>query len=79
MLMARIGQPRTRFPGYRAEQVLAFATRFYADAGRAPSYREIGNALGINSMGEVRRIVVSLERRGALRRVGSGRVRRIKL
>lgn len=63
--------------GYRAYQVLAFVRRFTGEHGRAPSYCEIRAELGINSNGEISRIVSGLEKRGLLSRVGKGKVRRI--
>jgi SOS-response transcriptional repressor LexA len=65
--------------GYRGAQVLAYVRATIANDGHAPSYRMICDALGIATKGEVSEIVSRLERRGALRRVGRGRVRRISL
>lgn len=70
-----------REPGYRAEQVAAFILRAFADSGKAPTYGEICNGVGIRTKGEVRRIIMSLERRGLVHRTGVGRgdKRRIEL
>lgn len=47
--------------------------------GCAPSYDMICRDLNIRTRGEVRRYIVQLESQGCLRRVGNGRVRRIRL
>jgi SOS-response transcriptional repressor LexA len=65
--------------GYRECQVLAFTQAVVAEQGTAPSYAMICDELGIGTRGEVSRIVASLERRGYLKRVGAGKVRRIRL
>lgn len=65
--------------GYRASQVLAYTRRVIAEQGIAPSYDMICDELGIGTRGEVSRIISDLERRGMLRRVGKGKVRRIRL
>lgn len=68
-----------RVLGYRAVQVLEYVRLTIAEDGAAPSYAMICQALGINSKGEVSRIVAALENRGLLSRTGKGRVRRIRL
>lgn len=68
-----------RYLGYRASQVLAYTQLIIEEQGSAPSYSMICDELGIATRGEVSRIVSDLERRGLLRRVGCGRVRRIRL
>lgn len=68
-----------RIFGYRGAQVLAYVRVTIDQHGQAPSYGMICDALGIATKGEVSEIVSRLERRGALRRVGRGRVRRISL
>lgn len=65
--------------GYRAAQVREYVERVIADEGIAPSYDMICGELGISTKGEVSRIVGNLERHGIFRRVGRGRVRRIRL
>jgi SOS-response transcriptional repressor LexA len=60
-------------------QVLVLTHHRIAETGQAPSYSEICDELGIATKGEVSEIVGRLERRGLLRRVGRGRVRRISL
>ncbi len=65
--------------GYRAVQVDRFIRLFNVQAGRPPSYSEIMLGMGIGSKGEVRKLIVSLERRGLLERVGTGREQRISL
>lgn len=68
-----------RVLGYRAYQVHEYVQTTVAQDGCAPSYRMICKDLGIATKGEVCKIVKALERRGLLRRVGNGRVRRIRL
>lgn len=65
--------------GYRAYQVKNYVEAVIAEDGIAPSYKMIANELGIATKGEVCKIVSRLERRGMMSRVGSGRVRRIRL
>jgi DNA-binding MarR family transcriptional regulator len=64
--------------GYRAVQVLAYINQILGQEGRAPSYGMICDEFGIDR-GNLHRLIVSLEKRGLLCRVGSGRVRRIRL
>lgn len=71
-------KPSARVLGYRSFQVLAYVQATIAVEGRAPSYGMIADELGINKP-KVCDIVKRLERRGLLLRVGSGRVRRIRL
>jgi SOS-response transcriptional repressor LexA len=68
-----------RVLGYRQSQVLAYVRKVTTEDGRAPSYSMIAKEVGIGSRGKVCEIVERLERRGLLRRVGRGRVRRIRL
>lgn len=68
----------TRSLGYRETQVLAFTQSVINQQGIAPSYGMICAELGIAQRCQVHRIVVNLERRGLLKRVGAGRVRRIQ-
>jgi SOS-response transcriptional repressor LexA len=70
---------RTRHLGYRQKQVVEYVERSVDRDGEAPSYRMIRDELGMHSPSDVSKVVKGLERRGFLRRVGSGRVRRIKL
>jgi SOS-response transcriptional repressor LexA len=70
---------RRRLLGYREHQVLAFTRSVIEEQGVAPSYGMICDELGINTRGEVSRIVAGLERKGILRRAGVKRVRRIRL
>lgn len=77
-----IGNAQRRAPrelGYRGHQVLAFVRTTIATHGQAPSYRMICEELGISTKGEVCTIVDRLEKRGLLRRVGAGRVHRIRI
>jgi SOS-response transcriptional repressor LexA len=68
-----------RVLGYRAFQVVRYVEAKLEQDGMAPSYGMICRDVGISTKGEVHRIVKSLERRGVFRRVGAGRVRRIRL
>lgn len=68
-----------RILGYRERQVLEYANSTIESEGVAPSYSMICRELGIATRGEVSRIVSNLEQRGKLRRVGSGKVRRIRI
>ena len=65
--------------GYRGHQVLAFVRTTIATHGQAPSYRMICEELGISDKSAVSRMVDRLEKRGLLRRVGTGRVHRIRI
>lgn len=55
--------------GYREVQVVAFMLRYYLEHCRAPTRREIQLGVGINSKGEVSRIVKRIESRGIAQRV----------
>lgn len=68
-----------RMLGYREQQVLAFIRATFASEGLAPSYGMIRDEFGFAHKGHVAEIVAQLERRGLIRRVGSGKVRRIRL
>ena len=74
----RLGRKRYDL-GYRGLQVLNYVEQTIASEGIAPSYAMIANELGIATRGEVAKIVKRLEGRGAIFRVGSERVRRIRL
>lgn len=75
MFMGGISKPpRTKDPGYRAEQVLMFLLRHYAETGQVATTEQIKTATGIRSDGEVSRIIKSLRRRIGL--VGYRRKRR---
>ena len=65
--------------GYRGFQVLAYVEEVIALEGRAPSYAMIAATLGFRDRSKVCKVVDRLERRGLISRVGSGRVRRIRL
>lgn len=68
-----------RILGYRERQVLDYTREVVANEGIGPSYSMIRRKLGIATQGEVSRIVANLEARGELRRIGRGKVRRIRL
>ncbi len=55
-------------------QVLDFITEYIRDNGYAPSYREIGEALGVSSTATVHEHVKNLEQKGYL--TGEGRAAR---
>lgn len=65
--------------GYRGTQVLAYVRLCIAEDGQAPSYSMIRDTLGFADVADVAHVVRRLEGRGLLRRVGHGRVRRIRL
>lgn len=65
--------------GRRKVQVLDYVHRTVASDGQPPSYGMICQELGIGTRTEVWKIVRSLERDGHLKRVGAGRVRRIRI
>lgn len=64
---------RTRILGYRSEQVLKYVRFVIERDGIAPSYEMIADELGISGRHKVSDIVKRLEKRGLLRRVGTGR------
>jgi SOS-response transcriptional repressor LexA len=70
---------RHQIVGYRGTQVLAFVRRTIREKGCAPSYSEIRDELGFLTNSDVRKVIVRLERRALVSRVGRGRVRRIRL
>lgn len=59
--------------------MLEYVREMIAREGVAPSYSMICKELGIRSREQVSRMVQAAERDGELRRVGSGKVRRIQL
>lgn len=65
--------------GRRKRQVLAYIETVIDRDGQAPSYGMIMDELGMTNRGNVHQVVKSLERDGCIRRVGAGRVRRIRL
>lgn len=65
--------------GYRAVQVLAYVRETVASEGVAPSYAMVRDALNFCDEAAVCRVVAALEKRGLLKRVGHGRVRRLRL
>lgn len=66
-------------PALRKSQVLDYVQSVIAQDGVAPSYGMICDALNIRTRTEVCRFVRQLENEGLLKRVGYGRVRRIRL
>jgi SOS-response transcriptional repressor LexA len=65
--------------GFRGTQVLAMIRTRIETHGCAPSYDEIMDELGFCDKAGVLRVVEVLERRALVRRVGTGRVRRLRL
>jgi hypothetical protein len=59
--------------------LITYVRRIIDRDGVAPSYGMVCADLRIGTRQEVARLVKAAERIGALRRVGSGRVRRIRL
>lgn len=53
----------------RQHQALIFIDSFIKEKGWAPSYDEIGKALGLDSKSGIHRLVVGLVERGRLRRL----------
>lgn len=51
----------------RQSECLAFIRRFLVEHGFCPSYKEIGAAIGLRSVGGVARLLGGLSRRGAIR------------
>ena len=70
---------QNRVLGYRCVQVLSYVREAIEKEGTEPSYSMIRDNLGFNCRGDVCRVIERLEQRGLLRRVGEGRVRRIRL
>lgn len=70
---------RIRHQGRRKIQLLEYVERTIDEDGRAPSYGMICDELGIRNRSDVNRIVKRLEKDGCLRRVGAGKVRRLRL
>lgn len=63
----------------RKFEILDYVHGIIADEGVAPSYGMICTALNIRTRTEVCRYVRQLEGEGKLKRVGNGRVRRIRI
>ncbi len=59
-------------------EALGFIRSFISERSYSPSYREIGDHLGLVSVSGVSRIVGELEDRGRIRRM-SGRARAIEI
>lgn len=66
-------------PAARRRQMIAYVRATIDVDGVAPSYGMICRALGIATRGEVSRMVSDAERLGHLRRVGAGKVRRLRI
>ena len=58
--------------GYRGQQVLGYVEVVVAGGGRPPSYRQIADALGMNSIADVCNVVRRLEKRGFMNRSDTG-------
>jgi hypothetical protein len=59
--------------------MVTYVRTVIAAEGIAPSYAMICRAMGIRTRQEVSRLVSGAERTGELKRVGTGKVRRIRL
>jgi SOS-response transcriptional repressor LexA len=66
-------------PATRQRELLDYVHSMIRRDGVAPSYRMIQRDLDVGTPGEVRKLVCRLEKVGKLKRVGTGRVRRIQL
>lgn len=66
-------------PAVRKGQILEYVRSVISSEGVAPSYGMICSALNIRTRTEVCRYVRQLEDEGCLKRVGDGRVRRIRI
>lgn len=66
-------------PARRRAQTLDYVRSTIRTDGIAPSYGMICEKLGIATRSEVCRIVTALERDGQIKRVGRGKVRRLRL
>lgn len=66
-------------PAKRLAQFVEYVVRVIERDGVAPSYGMACVDLRIGSRGEVARLVRIAESKGLIRRVGSGRVRRMRL
>lgn len=73
-----MGLRKRRDLGYRQFQILQYVDAGITAEGRAPSYGMIAHELGMTK-GDVCRSVQRLEKRALLKRVGAGKVRRIRL
>lgn len=66
-------------PARQRLRMLDYVRQTIEHEGVAPSYGMICNAMGIRTRQEVCRMVKAAEDDGLLRRVGAGKVRRIRL
>lgn len=66
-------------PARRRDQMLEYIRSTIERDGVAPSYGMICTAIGIATRQEVSRMVQAAEETGAIKRVGNGKVRRIRL
>lgn len=64
----------------RREQILQFIRKSIKEQGFAPTYREIGEAVGLKSPASVSKQLAALEREGKIERpfYGSARAIRVK-
>lgn len=66
-------------PARQRQRMLDYVRQTIEREGIAPSYGMICTAMGIGTRQEVNRMVKAAENEGHLRRVGIGKVRRIRL
>jgi DNA-binding MarR family transcriptional regulator len=53
----------------RQSELLQFLTKSKAQNGSMPSYREMADAMGLDSKSSINRLIIGLEQRGAIRRL----------
>lgn len=66
-------------PALQRQRMVDYVRQTIEREGIAPSYGMICTAMGIRTRQEVNRMVKAAESEGQLRRVGMGKVRRIRL
>ncbi len=72
-------QPQYRYNGFRKRQVLAYIRAEIAATGNPPSYGMIERECHMSGRNKVGVVIKRLEAEGKLARIGSGRVRRIRV
>jgi repressor LexA len=70
--------PKTFGATPRMAELLAFITDYIAEAGFAPSYKEMASVINVRSNSSIHRMVLALEERGLIRRLPD-RVRSIEV
>ena len=72
-------QPQYRYNGYRERQVLTYIRAEIAATGNPPSYGMIERECHMSGRNKVSVVIKRLEAKGKIARVGTGRVRRIRV